>query len=259
MAQSGPYGNDTLNGYAGRMGTASAPTSGQQQEPLAYFGTTGSALGHRVDPSSPGPSPMDSWGRTQLVPDLVPVSQAAAGFSVFNDQDFARISKIAGTKDPQALERLWAWAVEQSANAFALGQKMTPWEILEKYGKQGGFTSGGSGPRTMTSKSINLTDPETAKGIILSALRQALGRRASDKEIGQFRSALNTLERQNPSITTTHIDAKGNSTSTTTGGAPNPGAFAETFLDENKNAEMDAFRAGTQYVDVMRALSQSIV
>jgi hypothetical protein len=207
--------------------------------------------------------------------------------------DRARLQNLARQAglDPSnssELATLWGAAIKEAQAASALGGANTPaeqgkliWDVLERWAKDGApgtlkardsqaqrerdWYESGPGSQmepyeiTRTQKRISITDPDTARTLIDAVLRRELGRKPSDSEVKDFVAALNKKERDNPTITTT-VEQYGadnqlqGSTSTTEGGAPDPGAFASTFTDDQFGPEGNAYRAGTEYNAVMEAL-----
>ena len=171
---------------------------------------------------------------------------------------------------PGALGKLWLDAVDEARAASLVEPGADPWKVLEAWARTGSYSgaAGGaksrSGTFTQKQKQVNLTDPETAKAVILAALRQTLQRDPTEKEIAQFSAALRAEEQRNPttSTTTSTYDEEGNlvsSDTTTEGGAPAPGDFAEMFLRDEFDAEADGVRAGQEYFDVARQLASAVV
>jgi hypothetical protein len=113
-----------------------------------------------------------------------------------------------------------AYQVQQST-----GLKVTPLDYWDYYRQTGGpglnsYLSGGSGgsggPKTTTSTSetVNLTDPDTARGLIESAIGSELGRRPTEKEYANFMNVLTARAEASPSVSkTTTTSGKGFSTS----------------------------------------------
>ena len=106
-------------------------------------------------------------------------------------------------------------------------------------GGAGGGAGGGGGP--VITKSVNLTDPGTAETLIDQALQQYLGRRASDREVKQFRKALRKAERGAP----TEVDIKGD-TQIRKGGF-NPATFAQQYAEGMEGAA--EYQAATTFLD----------
>lgn len=207
-------------------------------------------------------------------------------------QDRVRLKNIAkkagvDPNDPVALAEMWQRAVSEAEAAASVTPGMTPWDVLDGWAKDGApgtlkaeqtererreafFAEDPPDPYsiTRTQKTINLTDPDTARALITQLLERELGRRPSDNEIRDFTSALNRKERESPSVTTTTenyaYDAEAGqvvqtgSESTTEGGAPAPAAFGETFVEEEHEGERDAFTAGVDYYQVMQSLVGSL-
>lgn len=171
---------------------------------------------------------------------------------------------------PGALGKLWLDAVDEARAASLVEPGTDPWEVLEAWARTGSYDGAAGGAKsqagtfTQKQKQVNLTDPETAKAVILVALRQALQRDPTEKEIAQFSAALRAEEQRNPttSTTTSTYDDEGrlvDSSTTTEGGAPAPGDFAELFLREQHDPEADAIRAGQEYFDAARQLAGAVV
>lgn len=167
---------------------------------------------------------------------------------------------------PAEMNEIWLQAVDEAEAASNIGIEETPWQPLERMAtdpeRPGAEGGGETSTSTQTSRRINLTDPKTAEGIAQNAIRNALGRRASDDEIRQFTQALNQTERANPQVTTTTTTqtAEGDSTteSFTEGSSPQPTAVAEAWLDDELNAEIDVYRAATDYFQVAQALAEGV-
>jgi hypothetical protein len=88
-------------------------------------------------------------------------------------------------------------------------------------GRGGGSSFGGHVSRfsTSTYTSENITKPETAKALAQAVLTAALGRNATDAEIGSLGTALRSYEAKNPTVQTSTTDnLHGTSSSKTTGG-----------------------------------------
>lgn len=185
--------------------------------------------------------------------------------------DRARLQEIANAilgrpATPSELAELWGWALEQIDAAEVMGaDPMDPWHWLEQRKTQAESEAAEElGPRTttQTQRTINLTDPTTAAAVIDNTLRNLLGRRASDEEREQFMSALRSTEEANPTVTTMTstttpsedgMDQAVESSTTTSGGAPDAGSFAQSWADDELLGEQKAVLAG-QYYDILRGL-----
>ena len=182
---------------------------------------------------------------------------------------------------PSELTAIWLSAIDEAESASQMGEEVTPWQILEHWSNDPEtarqYTNPGpSAPeledlegfepekRTVVQKSTttNLTDPKTARAVILSGLRGVLGRKPTDAESRQFREYLNQLEQANPTISTTTQQFEGSdltsSETETTGGAPTPSAAFETFQEDEFEEEAFAYRMGTEGADVLSMLGQSL-
>jgi hypothetical protein len=166
------------------------------------------------------------------------------------------------SRDYATLSKFWQAAVEESVNAYRAdkGKKIDPWKMAEFMGSLGAGASGGSGGSgsggragtyTSTQKSVDLTDPTTARAMVNDVLTAQLGRRATDEEVAAFTSVLSQAERANPvlSSTTTTQDETGNSTSSTStsGGLSGPGKQEVLVQEAMKKPEWGAYQAATTY------------
>lgn len=101
----------------------------------------------------------------------------------------------------------------------------------------GGAGGGGGGisSSSQTTKSVNLTDPMSARKMVNDALGQYLGRSATKQEQDAFYKALGQQERMNPTVTQqTSTTSRGGSSASTNStvmsqGGFNPSAFAEEY------------------------------
>jgi hypothetical protein len=129
-------------------------------------------------------------------------------------------------------------------------------------GGGGGGGSGGVSTSHSTSTSLNMTDPDTARGLVDQALSQYIGRKATTQEQQAFMQALKVHEQKNAGTTTTDSttvsDGSGNSntTSSSTGtGGFNAQQFAQEYAAGNKGAA--EYQAATTYLDeFIKTISQ---
>jgi hypothetical protein len=120
--------------------------------------------------------------------------------------------------------------------AVARGQKGTV-----SGGSSTNYTATNSSTSSMTSTSVNLTGRGTAESILRNALLQELGRAPTDKEVGDFKRALNRSERKNPSVTktnqssTTTTKVSGHNQSSSTSGS-STSTTKQSDVDPNEEA-----------------------
>lgn len=144
----------------------------------------------------------------------------------------ARVSAAVGYSitDPNEAMKVWADAVDyasskwQSTRGGKAGKPYTPFEVLEKWKRDrehgvpsyGMTSSGAGGTGRETVKTVDEMSPGTAWGVIEDAVRSAMGRSATDKEMRRFISKAHDIASRNPNIesTTTSVDASGKNTST---------------------------------------------
>lgn len=193
-------------------------------------------------------------------------------------QRLAALAKQIGVdpNQPGALGILWLDAVDEARTAAAVDPGIAslergPWEILESWAKNKSYEGRAlgkegkslAGTRKQVQRNINFTDPTSARAIAMDGLRSLLDRDPTEAEIKQFMGALRGAEQGSPAVTTTTstTDEEGNlvESSSTTEGGVEAGAFAETFLRKEHDAEADAVRAGQEYFNAAQQLSQAVV
>ena len=153
--------------------------------------------------------------------------------------------------DYNSLRTAWNDVIEQGAAFTAAGKFLTPKDVAKLMARgsdSSGSGSGGyTGTKSATSKSVDLTDPETAKAMVNDILSNALGRAALPEELATFRQTLNAAEKANPVTTTTtgtYQDGdQVSQTSTRSGGLDSAGK-QQVLLDEaKKTPEYGAYQA----------------
>lgn len=117
------------------------------------------------------------------------------------------------------------------------------------YSRGGGGGGGGGGSSSSVARSISLTNPDTARGLLNSTLSQLLGREASQREFDTFLQALNKTERQSPTVTRSKTTASGTSaTSTTvTKGGTDPAQLAKQFAESRQG--YSEYQAATTFLN----------
>lgn len=198
------------------------------------------------------------------------VTSAKKDFYILPQKD---ISSMVSTMDTYYGKGKWKWsdiqdgwntAVDMAASYFAYdpSKRVTAMDAF-KYNAQrnaasglsvtGKLLSGGAGgaggPTYAIQKSVNLTDPSTARGLVSQAMENYLGRKATPKEQQTFLKALNAQEEMAPTITEQRTSRSGRSSSTTsrTTGGFNPATFAQEWAaGQEGSAE---FQAATTFLD----------
>jgi hypothetical protein len=159
-------------------------------------------------------------------------------------QDY--LNAVAKSQHPMKKGKtLWAEAVGASYAVSGRGETITPWSILsQKYlnpfsaapavaatSTSGGYTSyggggggyGGGGGASMGS--VSLTDPTSARGLLLQTMRSVLGRNPNDQEYRQFIKALEQAEMAAPRTVTVEGDVAVQS------GGVDPGMVAMEYVE----------------------------
>ncbi len=211
--------------------------------------------------------------------------------------DFISAGQLAGQLQDDAgfmeAQSLWKKLVNASASLTAAGRKVSPQDVLASYlgkgalGAKGGGRGGSGGGQplwqvqyrggrkflvnsqtgevkyegpkfeTTYQKTIDMTDPTTAKAIATSVFQQLMHRDPGGGELGHFAGALHTAEQQSPVVTNTTTEYDMNTgepvgqTSKSTGGF---GADAKQYLAQQqikKSKEYGAVQAATTYENAL--------
>ena len=171
--------------------------------------------------------------------------------------------------DQTYIQKQWSRAVMGSERELVQnGIRISPLEMMEimagggaadgSGGSGGGGGGGGSAfGGTSTTRQVQLTNPDTARQLVNSALDTYLGRRATPEEAAEFHKALNAHERQNPDVrtTTTTGSSGASSTSVMGGGGSSSSQFAEDWaLAQEGSAE---YQAVTTFLDAFMGALQN--
>ena len=110
-----------------------------------------------------------------------------------------------------------------------------------------------SGSKTSTSTSYDLSDPETAKGILTNVLQSLTGRSIPNpNEVAGFQQALGSYEQENPSTSTSTTNSDGTQTDTSRAGTSalkigGKNQVAQDYLYANDGNEIANHAAATTY------------
>lgn len=208
-----PQGNTTTNARVPSNEPTDTPTSTttttRREQVVAYpnfdFYVSAADAYSTVNPADPRNSkwniPMtkqdaiDMWDSGDFSPEL---------------QDY--LNAVAKSQHPMKKGKtLWAEAVGTSYAVSGRGETITPWSILSQkylnpfsaapavattptgsgsyYSSSGGGSYGGGGGGT-----VSLTDPSSARGLLMQTMQNVLGRNPTDQEYRQFVKALEQAE-----------------------------------------------------------------
>lgn len=233
---------------------------------------------------------------TSASPYYLGLQEAYNQFNLLNGKqlrDFLAAGQVAGQLQDDAGfiegQKFWKKLVDASAGLTAAGRNISPMDVLAMYlgkgplGAKGGGVGGGSvwqvqyrggrkflvnsqtgqvkyqGPRFETTyqKSIDLTDPVTAKAIATSVFQQLMHRDPGKGEMGSFADALHSAEQNSPVVTNTTTEYDMNTgeaigqTSKSSGGVS---ADAKQYIAQQKvkgNKEYGAIQASTTYENAL--------
>jgi hypothetical protein len=243
--------DDTVNAFAN-----SSPVQATGSKPTTAF-------------SNFGPLSNPSWRYSQGLgePSNGPVvTKTVADYSkeYYNWNDYQRqqfrsklalIDKNALVAPDSQIAQTWGDYVQQSANYFAAGATVSPWDILAK-----DISSRGSGSlagtKTQTTKDVQLTSAPDANAIFHTAAQALLGRKATADEEANFKSILNQQEQSNPTnaTVTTTTDEQGNTTNTSrtsSGGFSAAAAQQLAQQQAQQSGDYAKYQASTQYFTAM--------
>lgn len=201
--------------------------------------------------------------------------QAAIGMWYGFDDDYRSsmmkrmwfLGLIKTPTDFDAATKVWQQAVGHAANFANQGREIDPQDVLEmmadgSQGANGGPGSSGYRQQATTHRSIDLTDPATAREWVQQAFKQSMGRKAEDAEVRAMVDALHKQQQSNPQVTTmtpTKWDANGNaieSTTTTTGGVDPNSFFAQQMAAD---PEAGAHQAAAElFPALMQAIGSAV-
>lgn len=278
---------------ASATGKAKSEDEGAARFKDSQSGGTGAVAGGKVYMGSPPPVRAEGHGYIPAQPIYMTKKEAYDAFNKFQGKqlrDFINAGQVAGQLQDDAgfLEgqALWKKLVDASYGLTAAGNKISPQDVLASYLGSGPLGVGKKtaspwqveyrggrkflvnsqtgevkyqGPRfeTTYSKSIDLTDPTTAKAIAQSVFQQLLHRDPGKGELGSWANALNSAEQSNPVTTNTTVEYDPNTgepigqSSTSTGGF---GADAKQYLAEQRikgTKEYGATQAATTYANAL--------
>lgn len=183
------------------------------------------------------------------------LSQVSTGYANLSDKAFGQLKSSldryygAGRWNVSYIKNFWLEAAQISASELLKGNKVSVLNAFDKIIEQaaaaginlgGGAAGGGGGPDI--TKSISLTDPQTAETLIDQALQQYLGRKASNAEVADFRKTLTRAEKKAP----VEVDVVGGDTSVRSGGF-NPAVFAQQYAEGMEGAA--EYQAATTFLD----------
>lgn len=252
---------------------------------LVYFG-----IGKQKKGPGPGPyAPGFQFPLAAAQPDAVPYQDAIMQPRDWDEKQLRSfvnkgiLYKIPGFDEGMGMpEIMSAWQDLVNASWMLTDDKkqVSPWQVMETYApKKGAFgtiTKDGwvfdvatgerlayKGPlkKTTTHKELDLSSPEEVKALTTQVLREALGRAPTDKELAQFRSSINSMEKATPRVTTTTTTIRPNlqtgeletvgSESQTTGGIEDAARVEAVQSAAMEKPEYGKYQSGTTYYNAL--------
>jgi hypothetical protein len=275
LAQTQRQKNNAAAKAAGVMGTVYWRTGKKPTGPPRWTTTIDPGTGQGGGSSQGRMAQSFEWGYI--------TDQGARGVAILgrNPQRVLAAIRAAGipVSSMDDVQNIWIDAMNESARLYAKGKYVNPWDALKRLGRQGekagmpGYGQPFTGSKTTTSTNtgtqVNLASPGEAERLLNETLRNELGREATAAEVRQFRGALNSKARKDPStstsrnVTTTNY-VKGestgsNTTSTSTSDPGFSGADQVQFAEDEARAEdgWAEYQAATTYYDAFLSAIQS--
>jgi hypothetical protein len=158
----------------------------------------------------------------------------------------------------------WYDAVDAAANLTSAGKKVSPWDATRLIsGKSASASGSKAGTQTSTTRSVNLTDPMTAKALVNDVLSRQLGRAARPDEVAAFTQVLNSAQEANPAISTetrTYDEAGNYSSSVHSSGGLDAAGATQVLTDKAmQSPDYGAYQAGVTYLNAFNRAIQSPV
>jgi hypothetical protein len=189
-----------------------------------------------------------------------PIETASGYFAFMSEKDRKRLGDItvqrfgfdSARNNQTYMQSTWNEMVTGAANAGKwASQPISPWDwgagaYRGEGGAAGAGSGGGAGAYTGPVKTVNLTDPDTAMGLIDQSLQSSLGRAANQMEKQRFMEALREYETRNPIITTPTMSG-GQVTGSVRSGGANPQMFAQRFAQAQEGSA--EYAASTTFLD----------
>jgi hypothetical protein len=205
-------------------------------------------------------------------PSIIPVGQALNDIYSWDDKTTLAFSELAikagyrmkPTYNKAAVFEAWKDMVNISAGTLASGKRVSPWQLIRRYAAVGEDVTAESlaKPKTVTQTTYSVTDARTAEQLAHAALSERLGRSATPEEVREFSAELTAAQRKEPMVTTTTVDGKGNTTSTTQEGLTSATAInayaTDWALGHNKDEAAAYQQAGIMMPWFFEALSAPV-
>lgn len=162
---------------------------------------------------------------------------------------------IDGPNNATQAGKVWQAAVQEAWNYKQAGKDVSPQDMLKRMTNlRAGQLGNTGGPRTITQRTINFTDPATAKAWLREAFQSSMGRDPHDSEIRSMLRAIADGDRNNPAVSQQTTDANGNTTTQVIDAGFNPQAYIANSLADNPEARA-AQAAATYYPALEQALA----
>jgi hypothetical protein len=163
--------------------------------------------------------------------------------------------------DPAATEQAYSGVLSQLAKMTAASNYVTFDDYLATYLKQ--INANKPASYTNTSTQTNLTDPQSARQMLINSLQNSLGRDPTASEYQAFLSSVHAAERANPTVTksTYKLNSRGtyDMSNQTSSGGVDPSAFSADYGSTHNQHEHAAYQSATTYFDALRQAVGAVV
>lgn len=255
-------------------GSGAATYAPSADDPPVWVGSTYSTSA-RVGANKPLPGGGRLPGRqTNEDATTLPLSQAKQYVYSMDPAEVNKLTerawylgydKVSAPNDVMGFIALWQDAVDSAALFQANGKHLSPMQVLE-YGATGNAKTRAEraqvgGVQTQKKRTVQITDPESARAMIRQAFKTAIGRDPTDSEIRTLAGSLTAAEKKHPqvSVTSASFDAAGNQTGATNqtdSGGIDPSAFIQNQLEQDPAAK-EFQAAGTYFPALMQLMGSA--
>lgn len=169
---------------------------------------------------------------------------------------------ISDPTDYEAARNKWLYAVSESANFVAIGQKLTPWDVVGMMSDPNARAKDGNGSPyanktiTTTATGVKMIDSDTAHAVVKSIFQSAVGRNPNAVELARYGGLITGYAQGHPTTrtTTTKHDELGSATDssvTESGGYTDAGLNSALQDKVSQSKEYGSYQAATTYYNAL--------
>lgn len=173
-------------------------------------------------------------------------------------QQLVDLGLIKNAWDYDSIFRVWQSAVHEAGGYFTFGKrKITPYQVISNIFGAGAGGAGGNGPRTTTSKRVNIPTAADAESLVRKIFADQVGRAPTKGEIASYTKEIVAKAKASPEMVTetTKYDRTGSPVSQSSVSKGGFSADAQALLVQNEvqdDPEFGAYQAATHYFNVLQ-------